>query len=120
MIPAGKVTEQAAITMDWTATILTASGTARDPAYPLDGDDLMPVCTGVRASYDRQLFFRIKIHDAMRSGRWKYLREGGQEHLFDLLNDPGEHADLRGANPQAFERLRAEFLAWNAKMLPKP
>ena len=47
--PAGRVTDQAAMTMDWTATILAATGTTPDPAYPLDGEDLMPVCTGARA-----------------------------------------------------------------------
>ena len=29
VIPAGRVTEQAAITMDWTATILAVTGSAR-------------------------------------------------------------------------------------------
>jgi len=32
-IPAGQVTEQAAITMDWTATILAAGRVATRPAY---------------------------------------------------------------------------------------
>src|SRR6266540_1530188 len=43
VIPAGLVTEQAAITMDWTATILAAAGTSADAAYPLDGEDLLSV-----------------------------------------------------------------------------
>lgn len=119
MIPAGKVTEQACATMDWTATILKTTGTAPDPAYPLDGEDLMPVCTGARAAFDRQLFFRLNSEDAMRSGKWKYLRENNQEHLFDLANDPGEHADMRKTNPEVFQKLRTEFLAWDAKMLPR-
>ena len=31
VIPAGRVTEQAAITMDWSATLLAVTGTAADP-----------------------------------------------------------------------------------------
>ena len=120
VIPAGKVTEQAAVTMDWTATILGVTGAAADPVYPLDGDNLMPVLTGARPAYDRTLFFRIKIHDAVRSGRWKYLQEGGNEHLFDIVADPGEHAELKQINPETFNKLRREFQAWNSKMLPKP
>ena len=48
IIPAGRVTEQAAITMDWTATILGVAGAAADPSYPLDGENLMPVCNVTR------------------------------------------------------------------------
>ena len=120
VVAAGKVTEQAAITMDWTATILAVTGTEPDPGYPLEGDNLMPVCTGARTVYDRQFFFRTKTYDAMRSGRWKYLKEENREYLFDLVNDPGEHVDLRSAHTETFGKLRNEFLAWNAKMLPNP
>jgi len=31
--------------MDWTATILAAANAKADPAFPLDGIDLLPVCT---------------------------------------------------------------------------
>ena len=55
VIPAGRVTDQAAITMDWTATILGATGTRIDSVLPLDGENLMPVCSGQRAPYDRTL-----------------------------------------------------------------
>ena len=61
VVPAGSVTEQAAITMDWTATILAAAGAHARSAYPLDGESLLPVlrpasatrttarCSGARA-----------------------------------------------------------------------
>ena len=87
VIPAGRVTEQAAITMDWTATILAATGTAPDPSYPLDGENLMPVCTGERGLYDRSLFWRIATHAAARVGQWKYLQDEEGEYLFDLSTD---------------------------------
>jgi arylsulfatase A-like enzyme len=119
VIPAGKVTEQATVTMDWSATMLAVAGASPDPSYPFDGENLMPVLTGAKSEYDRTIFFRIKIHDAVRSGRWKYLKEGGNEHLFDVVADPGEHAELKTKHPEVFEKLRNEFAAWNAKMLPK-
>jgi arylsulfatase A-like enzyme len=120
VIPAGQVTEQAAITMDWTATILAATATPPDAAYPLDGDDLMPVCTGQRAVYDRTLFWRTRLRDAARVGNWKYLKDDGKEYLFDLSTDPGEKADLRTRQPDTFERIKLQYLIWNAQMLPKP
>ena len=46
VVPAGRTTDQAAITMDWTATILGVSGTPAAPAHPLEGENLLPICTG--------------------------------------------------------------------------
>jgi arylsulfatase A-like enzyme len=120
VIPAGRVTDQAAITMDWTATILGATGTPADPAFPLDGQDLMPVCSGRRAPYERALFWRITGFDAARVGSWKYLRDATGEHLFDLMNDPGEKADLRTTHADRFEAIRGQYQAWVSQMLPLP
>lgn len=120
VIPAGRRTDQPAITMDWTATLLAAGGTTADPRYPLDGEDLMPICTGARAPYDRTLFWRTILRDAARVGKWKYLRESGNEHLFDVVIDPGEKNDLRSSHREEFDRIKGQYLEWNAKMLPKP
>jgi arylsulfatase A-like enzyme len=119
-IPAGQVTEQAAITMDWTATILAVTGTVADPSYPIEGENLMPVCTGERAVHDRALFWRITGFDAARIGRWKYLKDEEGEHLFDLSVDPGEKADRRRNEPATFDRVKQQYLAWSAQMLPLP
>jgi arylsulfatase A-like enzyme len=119
-IPPAQVSQQAAITMDWTATILAVTGTAPDPAYPIDGDDLMPVCTGQRGVYDRSLFWRTVKQDAARIGNWKYLQDKGQERLFDVSLDPGEKNDLRVRHPDVFDRMKTQYLAWNARMLPRP
>jgi arylsulfatase A-like enzyme len=123
VIPAGRVTEQAAITMDWTATILDVTGSAADPAYPLDGESLMPVCTGQRALYDRTLFWRVAARDAARDaariGNWKYLKDSGKEYLFDLATDLGEKSDVRARHPDIFDQIKKQYLAWNAQMLPR-
>jgi arylsulfatase A-like enzyme len=120
VIPAGRVSDQAAITMDWTATILGVTGTAADPSYPLDGENLMPICTGQRAQYDRSLFWRIRGRDAARLGSWKYLKDSSGEHLFDLSTDPGEKSDLRSTQADRFDAIRRRFQAWSAEMLPLP
>lgn len=119
VIPAGRVTEQPVITMDWTATILAATGTAADPAYPLDGDNLLPVCTGQRGVYDRSLFWRTQTRAAARIGNWKYLQDGAVERLYDLSTDVGEKTDLKSARADTFEQVRKQYLAWNEKMLPR-
>jgi arylsulfatase A-like enzyme len=120
VVPEGRSTDQAAITMDWTATMLAAGGATADPAYPLDGEDLTPICSGARPPYDRTLFWRTIARDAARVGKWKYLKESGNEHLFDVVADPGEKNDVRDDHPEIFTRIRDQFVAWNARMLPKP
>jgi hypothetical protein len=69
-----------------------------------------PVCTPTRTA----------LLDAARVGAWKYLKESGNEHLFDVVRDPGEKADLRAAHPDVFARIKGQFLAWNHQVLPKP
>jgi arylsulfatase A-like enzyme len=117
-VPPRRTTEQAAITMDWTATILAATGTAAAPAYPSDGENLMPVCTGQRASFDRTLFWRTRRADAARIGLWKYLRDQTGEHLYDLQTDPGEKSDLGPTHGDRLTEMRRQYQAWASQMLP--
>lgn len=121
VVAPGQETAQAAITMDWTATILSVSGAKADPSYPLDGEDLLPVCTGDQPVHDRTLFWRNNQQDAVRNGKWKYLRQqrGGQEQLFDLTADPGEKNDLKERNPEIFSSLQAKYKDWNSRMEPE-
>ena len=120
MVPAGGMTEQAAITMDWTATSLAATGTQADSAYHLDGQNLQSICTGQRTPYDRALFWRITTADAARVGPWKYLKDRTGEHLFDLANDPGEKSDLGTTHADRMAEVRNQYQAWVSQMLPLP
>ena len=119
VIPAGRSTEQAAITMDWTATLLDVADTKPDPAHQLDGENLLTVCTGAREPFDRTFFWRTSSDEAARQGRWKYLKDAGTERLFDLLVDPGEKTDLKAKHPNVFDEIRKQHAAWNATMLPR-
>jgi arylsulfatase A-like enzyme len=119
VIPANRVTHQMAISMDWTATILAAAETKPAEGYPLDGIDLMPVIKGANPVHDRTFFWRIFDRDAVRQGKWKYLRDGDRRRLFDLSFDQHEQADFSQRNPDVFEHLAAEFEKWNQQMLPR-
>jgi arylsulfatase A-like enzyme len=120
VVPAGVVTEQAAITMDWTATMLALGNAKADTGYPLDGNDLLPVIRGAQPAYERTFFWRTSIQDAALKGHWKYLKDGAEEYLFDLSVDEREQANFRELNPAIFTQLRGEFSKWNATVLPRP
>ena len=119
-VPAGRTTDQSTITMDWTATLLAIGGATPDPAYPLDGLDLSPLCRGEPVHFDRTIFWRTSLEDAARRGRWKYLRTDRHESLFDIPRDPSEAADLAAYEPETLTSLGAAFREWNAQMLPRP
>jgi hypothetical protein len=56
---------------------------------------------------------------AIRDGDWKYLRIAGNEFLFDVVRDPRERANLKDREKDVFERLKSDWDAWNATMLPE-
>lgn len=119
VVPANRVTNQMAISMDWTATILAAGKAKAADNYPLDGIDLVPVIRGASPTHDRTFFWRIYSQDAVRQGKWKYYRNGERRWLFDLSVDQHERADFSKQKPEVLERLAAEFSNWNQQMLPR-
>jgi len=119
-IKAGQVTQQVAISMDWLPTLLAAAGSAPDPAYPSDGQNLLPLLLGQAPVNERTLLWRYKANAqrAIRSGDWKYLKIGRNEFLFDVAKDQRERANLSRRQPEVFARLKAQWEAWNKEMLP--
>lgn len=120
-IKAGTITSQAVITMDWTATILALGAAKADPEFPLDGMDLMPLLSGKKNEEDRTFYWRtfqrIK-QNAIREGKWKYLKDESGEYLFDLISDPGEQRNLKTANEAKFRHLKDKYLQWEKTVLP--
>lgn len=115
-----QVSEQVAITIDWLPTLLAAAGVSTDPAYPPDGENLLPVLQGTAPEHERTLFWRYKAQGqrAVRDGRWKYLKINENEFLFDVETDTLERANLKHKHPDVFERLRKLWDGWNAQFLP--
>ncbi len=120
-IPAGRVSDQVMITMDWFPTLLEAAGIGPDPAYPPDGISLMPVLSGSGGPRPRKLFWRYKVNRqrALRDGDFKYLKIRDNSYLFNVVDDPRERANLKERRPDFFARLTADWEAWNATMLPE-
>ena len=114
------VTRQAAITMDWTATMLAVGKAKPDPAYPLDGNNLLPVIRGTQPVYERTFFWRTSEMSAALKGPWKYVHDGVNEYLFNLSIDEHEQGNFREQNPSMFTQLRDEFKKWDSTVLPRP
>ncbi|MFL6207770.1 MAG: sulfatase-like hydrolase/transferase [Pyrinomonadaceae bacterium] len=120
MVAAGHITQQVAITMDWTATILSATGTLADAQHKLDGVDMLPIMRpGGAPPFARTLFWRHQKQSAVRHGDLKYWHDGQAEYLFNLAADERENGDLKQARPREFAQLKAEFAAWDKEVLPR-
>lgn len=137
-VPAGRVSDQVNLTMDWTATLLAAGGAQADPRSPLDGVSLLPALTGA-ASTARTVFWRQNFLDgennqaAVREGNLKYLKltdDIEQLYLLDPIDihalrtefDPEDPARNLAGKPEHAEtlaRLRAKYRAWDDE-LPAP
>ena len=100
--------------MDWTATMLALGKAKPDPAYPLDGNNLLPVIRGTQPSYERTFFWRTSEMSAALKGPWKYVNDGTNEYLFNLLIDEREQRNFREENPSMFNQLRDEFRKWDS------
>ena len=119
-IAPGSQTQQVAVTMDWTATILRTAGAKADPAFPLDGIDLTNILAGKDTLHERSLHWRTthrSNHKAMRKGDWKYLQDEKGEYLFDLSTDEAEKNDLKTKAPEKFQSLKKEYETWQATVL---
>src|SRR6185436_7566447 len=114
-LPANKTSTQVAMTMDLTASILSAAGAPIPADYKLDGVNILPSLSGTSSTIERDLFWRRKlptVQRAVRSGRWKLLQDGVDFYLFDVAADPGERHDLTADHPDLVHRLSAKLDAW--------
>ena len=111
----GGVSHQVGITMDLTASILAATGTPVPPESHLEGINLFPVLEGRSTEIERTLFWRVtgaRPQQAVRSGEWKLLLDGGRAMLFNLRTDIGERHNLIGQHSEIARRLRPLLAAW--------
>ncbi|MGC4028370.1 MAG: sulfatase-like hydrolase/transferase [Steroidobacteraceae bacterium] len=121
-IKPGARSDQVMTSMDFLPTLLSAAGGHPEQAGQFDGENLLPVLLGQAASHERTLFWRFKANDqaAVRRGAWKYLRLGGKEHLFNLLEDARERAERKDDFPGLMNELKALYAGWEKQMLPYP
>jgi len=124
-LPAGRVSKQVGITMDLTASFLTAAGVTPPASYQPEGVNLLPMLREGR-TVDRTLFWRFKSaardQKAVRRGRWKYMRDGVgtvdgvHEFLFDLEQDVSERQDQSVTHIPMLVEFRKLVADWEASV----
>jgi arylsulfatase A-like enzyme len=122
VIPAGSVSAQHCMTMDWSATLLDVGGGKPHPDYPIDGQSIFKVLRDPTHTFERPLYWRMnhRHQRAMRLGDWKYLKVDEHEYLFNIAQDERERANLANRESERFETMRQHYLSWDATVPPIP
>jgi len=117
-IQGGRAYHHPVISLDVAATAVALAGLPTDEK--LDGVNLVPYLRGeTKGAPHETLFWRWIAQSAVREGKWKYLRGGAREYLFDLDADKEEKHNLLAQNPDVAKRLAAKLGDW-AKTLDPP
>ncbi|MEK7404270.1 MAG: sulfatase-like hydrolase/transferase [Acidobacteriota bacterium] len=117
-VPAGRKFDQPVHMTDVFPTFLAAAGGTPDPAWKVDGLNLLEVWQGKAPMPERTLFWQwnaegYDMRAAMR-GDFKLLDIRGARFLYNVREDPGERRTLAPEHPDIFKRLQAELEAWQA------
>ena len=122
----GEICDEPVLCTDFFPTILEVCGlstTAKPaPTGPLDGLSLLPLLRRPGSHLGRDtLFFHYPHYyttttpvSAVRRGNWKLLEYFEDHHveLFNLGEDPGEHHDLAGQQPERVAQLQRQLHNW--------
>jgi arylsulfatase A-like enzyme len=110
------------IQLDILPTAIAAAGGQVDPAWKLDGVDLLPYLTGKNPGKPHEsLYWRFGEQWAIRHGDQKLVvgRDGsGHPELYDLSKDISESTDLAAKEPKTVNELTRLWKSWNAEQAP--
>ena len=113
-------------TLDILPTSVAAGGGTIQPAWKLDGQNLLPYLKQPSGPASRDLFWRLETEggdgippgpSAVRSGDWKMVKpsRGSNWELYDLSTDIREATNLANAFPEIVQQLVAKFHTWDAQ-----
>jgi len=121
-LPVGKLYEQPAVQLDVLPTCVAVAGGKVDPAWKLDGVNLLPYLTGESSGRPHEtLYWRIDGMWAIRHGDWKLVHGRADDNppeLFNLAADISEKNDLTATQPAKVQELQKLWNTWNAEQAP--
>jgi arylsulfatase A-like enzyme len=120
-LPAGKTYDHPIMNLDILPTVLVAAGGTIDPAWKLDGVDLVPYLTGKNTARPHEtLYWRFGEQWAIRKGDWKLVASNVDQRtprLINLAEDIAEANDLTAMFPDKVKELTVEWKAWSAEQM---
>jgi arylsulfatase A-like enzyme len=107
------------VTSDYFPTILAALGIALPDDRVYDGISLWPLIAGEVMERAKPIGFLNKdAKEAVWMGqRYKLVSTAKGERLYDIIDDPGETADIATAKPEVRAKMKDELTEWKASVL---
>lgn len=120
--PAGSVSDEPVVSMDFYPTILDAAGLEQRPEQHVDGMSLVPLLKGRTLERDA-LFFHYPHYgnqggspgSAVRMGDYKLIQffEDGHEELYDLSKDVSEETDIANIEESRARQMSSILSEWH-------
>ncbi len=124
-VPAGKTYDPPVTSLDILPTALAAAGVPVQPAWKLEGTDLLPYLSGTTSGVPHdQLCWRFRfppnqpaLHRwAIRQGDWKLVKNNREPlALYNLANDIGESNNLAATQTERVVDMKAAYQRWDAQ-----
>ena len=116
-LPAGVVGTEVVQLIDLLPTFVAAAGGSINPAWHVDGINLLDVWSGKAGAPERTLFWEWQSERgnqlAALRGQFKLvITGGGKPELYDVVNDPAERRDVSAEHPKLTRELAAGLAAW--------
>jgi arylsulfatase A len=121
-IPAGKVCEEVAATIDIMPTLAKLAGTTAPTDRVIDGSDIWPLMSGkenAESPHDAYYYYRGNKLEAIRAGDWKLRLDKNNVELFNLGSDISESENVAEANPDIVEKLKQQIAAFDKELKAK-
>ena len=109
--------------LDLLPTLLELCSIPMPATEPLDGRSLVPLLRGESEGWPDRILFTTMGHPrngrgSVRTDRYRFVREKGEEMLFDMVADPGQARDLAADRPEVRDRLSTALDAFLAEVRP--
>lgn len=121
-IPAGRVRNEPAITMDLLPTFLEAAGVKPAADHEIHGTSILPLLTGKPFQRTGALHWENRFNAAVLLGEWKLVHAFSKPRpsLYRVEQDIGEDHDLAAQHPEKVAELLALHDRWKARHYPNP
>jgi len=146
-IPAGAVSSEPAINLDFFPTLLSLAGVEQPSDRIIDGKNIEGLLSGrnPRSPHDNIYFYHYDHLEGVRSGKWKYFRKlnryvwpipldaeylpdaMGKKQLgnrapllYDLSVDPGENYNVIDTYPDVAEKMHGILVEWEQQIKKNP
>jgi arylsulfatase A-like enzyme len=121
-LPAGKTYDQPVMNLDVLPTLVVAGGGKVDPAWKLDGVDIMPFLKEpTKPTAHTVMYWKYGPQWAIIEGEWKLVVsrvDGDKPRLIHLSADLSEANDRLTSDPDKVTELTAKWKAWDKEQKP--